>query len=217
MGEKSAANFVQALDEARRTAALPRLIAALGIRHVGEQTAKGLARAFGSIDALGEATEEQLCRVPDVGPEVAAAIGGFFADPGNRQLLEEFKDIGLWPVAGKKAPIAALQAISPTRQNSLLPLLCNAPEKPDASSVLAASFGPLAGKTVLFTGSLSMPRGEAKRLAEKAGADVVSGVSRKLDYLVAGDDPGSKLDKARALGLRVLDEQEFLRLLCDKL
>jgi len=210
MGEKSAANFVQALDEAKRAATLPRLISALGIRHVGEQTAKGLARAFGSIDALGEVTEEALCRVPDVGPEVAAAIDDFFADPGNKRLLKELKELGIRPVLNKKAPAAAQTpgTISPTNQNSLLPLL----EGPNATPTGALS-GPLQGKTILFTGSLSMPRGEAKRLAEEAGADVVSSVSRKLDYLVVGDDPGSKLDKARALGISILGEQELLRLL----
>jgi len=211
MGEKSAANFVQALDEAKRTATLPRFISALGIRHVGEQTAKGLARAFGSIDAISEATEEQLCRVPDVGPEVAAAIDDFFAEPGNRRLLEELRELGIWPVMEKKTTAAAKTpgTISPTSQNSLLSLLGG----PGESSTPASPAAPLQGKTVLFTGSLSMSRGEAKRLAEEAGADVVSGVSRKLDYLVVGEEPGSKLDKAHALGIRVLDEQEFLRLL----
>jgi DNA ligase (NAD+) len=213
MGEKSAANFVQALDEAKRTATLPRFISALGIRHVGEQTAKGLARAFGSIDAINEATEEQLCRVPDVGPEVAAAIDDFFAEPGNRRLLEELKELGIWPVMDKKttATVKTPGTISSTSQNSLLSLLEEAESSTSMSSPSPAE--PLQGKTVLFTGSLSMSRGEAKRLAEKAGADVVSGVSRKLDYLVVGEDPGSKLDKARALGIGILDEQGFLRLL----
>jgi DNA ligase (NAD+) len=217
MGDKSAANFVQALDQARRAATLPRFISALGIRHVGEQTAKGLARAFGSLDALGEATQETLCRVPDVGPEVAAAIDDFFADPGNRRLLEELKGLGIWPVLNQKAPIAAKTpgTISPTSQNSLLSLL---EEGSSTAGTLAVPLPEsLAGKTVLFTGSLSMSRGEAQRLAEAAGADVVSSVSRKLDYLVVGFDPGSKLDKARALAatgtLRIVDEQEFLRLL----
>ena len=211
MGEKSAANFIAALQEAKNAATLPRFFAALGIRHVGEQTAKGLARAFGSVDALAEATEEQLCRVPDVGPEVAAAIDDFFAEAGNRQLLADLKELGLWPVMVAKARPAPRPsgAISPTSQNSLLTLL-EAPQ--EAAGVPAAEVGPLEGKTLLFTGSLSMPRGEAKRLAEAAGADVVAGVSRKLDFLVVGEEPGSKLDKARALGISILDEQEFLRL-----
>ncbi|MCL2433845.1 MAG: NAD-dependent DNA ligase LigA [Clostridia bacterium] len=213
MGEKSAANFIQALKEAKRTATLPRLISALGIRHVGEQTAKGLARAFGSIDALGAATEEQLCRVPDVGPEVAAAIDNFFADPDNKRLLEELKELGIWPILNQKTPTATQTpgTILPISQNSLLSLLEGTEFSTSVSS--PSPTGPLQGKTILFTGSLSMPRGEAQRLAEAAGADVVSSVSRKLNYLVVGDDPGSKLDKARVLGVRILDEQEFLRLL----
>ena len=213
MGDKSAANFVSALNEAKHTATLPRMLAALGIRHVGEQTAKGLARAFGSIDALGEASEEQLCRVPDVGPEVAAAIDDFFAEPGNRQLLAELKELGIWPVMPKKAlqSARAVGAISATDQSSLLSLIASSPDDTPGESVRADA-ASLEGKTILFTGSLSMPRGEAKRLAENAGADVVPGVSRKLDILVVGEDPGSKLEKARSLGVAVWDEKDFLRI-----
>lgn len=210
MGEKSAENFVSAFAEAREKATLPRFIAALGIRHVGVQTAKGLAKAFDSIDALQAATSENLCRVPDVGPEVAAAIRDFFAEPGNIGLLEELRDLGLWPVAApavRRSPVA----ISGVSQ-ALLPGFGGggAAQRGGASGPESMT---LAGKTVLFTGSLeSMTRGEAERLAESAGADIVSGVSKKLDILVVGSDPGSKLEKAKKLGLRILNEQEFLRL-----
>lgn len=215
MGEKSAANFVGALKKARQTATLPRFLSALGIRHVGEQTAKALARAFGSIDALSEATEEQLCSVPDVGPEVAAAIHDFFTDPGNKRLLTRLKDLGIWPVMAEKAPAAAKTpgTIAPTQPNSLLSLFEAPKDAPPPATAPPVPVMPLEGKSLLFTGNLSMPRSEATRLAEEAGADVVSGVSRKLNFLVVGDRPGSKLNKARALGVTILSEEEFLRLL----
>ena len=209
MGDKSAANFVSALAGAREQATLPRLLSALGIRHVGEQTAKGLARAFGSLDSLSQAPEEQLCRVPDVGPEVAAAIRDFFAEPGNRNLLAELKDLGIWPVmADKKASVPSSGA-----QGSLLTLL-GEEEKGAGTPGTGEGGAALSGKTVLFTGTLAgMSRGEAARLAEAAGADVVSGVSRKLDFLVVGEAPGSKLEKARNLGVAILTEREFLDML----
>ena len=225
MGEKSAENFVGALAEAREKATLPRFIAALGIRHVGAQTAKGLAKAFGSIDALKAADTEALCRVPDVGPEVAAAIRDFFAEPGNLGLLEELRDLGLWPVSAAPAGARGRASVSGVAQ-ALLPGLGG--DVPDARFNTQSSTGaliaseplngaeaeaPLAGKSILFTGSLeSMTRGEAQRLAEEAGADVLSGVSKKLDILVVGAEPGSKLEKARKLGVTVMDEGEFLRL-----
>lgn len=249
MGDKSAANFVQALAAARRQASLPRLLCALGIRHVGEQTAKALARTFGSLDSLAEATEEELTGVPDVGPEVAASIRLFFSEEGNRTLLAELKTLGLWPeLVLEKAVRATTEkkagVPSPVIQNSLFPLLAEpgtdesadgpgrqlsgdpaeagqqvdggqgAKVGQNAHAGISPVERPLAGKTVLFTGSLSsMTRGEASRLAEEAGADVLSGVSRKLDMLVAGEDPGSKLAKARALGIPILTEQEFLRVI----
>ncbi len=182
MGEKLAANFIAAFETARVTASLPRLICALGMRHVGEQTAKALAARYRDLDALSAAGFEDLQAVPDVGPEVAEAICLYFENPGNQALLREFKDLGLWPVA--PVPAAA-----------------------------AKQGGPLAGKSLLFTGTLSLPREKAERLAEEAGGRIVSGVSRKLDFLVAGDKAGSKLQKAQALGVAVLDEAAFMRLL----
>lgn len=184
MGEKLADNFLAALETARMQSSLSQLIAALGIRHVGEQTAKALANRFRSMDALREAGYDTLQTVPDVGPEVAESISLYFDSPGNRTLLAELKEIGLWPVM----------------------------EEPEA----APSEGPLAGKSVLFTGTLSMSRSEAEKLAEKAGARIVSSVSRKLDYLIVGDSPGSKLRKAGDLGVAVIDEQTFLAKIAEK-
>lgn len=182
MGESLAQKMVDALEEARHTATLARLICALGIRHVGEQTARLLASSFADMDELAAADEERLCALPDVGPEVASSILDFFDSPANKRLLERFRELGLWPVrAGEN----------------------------DASDAPR----PLEGVTLLFTGTLSMPRGRAKQLAEAAGAVVLGSVSKKLRYLVVGDDPGSKLDKARKLGVDVLDEAAFLQLL----
>jgi DNA ligase (NAD+) len=181
MGEKLADNFLAGLEHARLHSTLPRLIAALGIRHVGEQTAKALAARYRSMDALMEAGYDGLQTVQDIGPEVAEAICQYFDTPGNKALLADLKAVGLWPVM---------------------------PEAEQAP----ASGGPLSGKALLFTGALSMPRAEAEGIAERAGARVVSGVSRNLDYLVAGDSPGSKLRKAEALGIAIIDEQAFLAL-----
>ncbi|MDL2317107.1 NAD-dependent DNA ligase LigA, partial [Desulfovibrio sp. OttesenSCG-928-A18] len=219
MGEKSAANVLEALAEARERAELPRFISALGIRHVGERTARALARRFASMDALASASAELLQSVPDVGPEVAAAIRDFFAEEGNRALLEDFRSQGLWPELASARQAPGVPLYSPTQQHSLLsvsPVAGGAGGPPAGAASAAGSGGSepaFAGKTIVFTGALaSMSRSEAARLAEAAGADVLSGVSRKLDLLVVGEEPGSKLEKARALGVRVLSEAEFLRL-----
>lgn len=183
MGEVLAQKFVDAFAQARQTATLPRFISALGIRHVGEQTARQLARHFADMAALSHAATEQLMAIEDIGPEVAASIRAFFDSPANEALLDRFQKLGLWPT-------------STAGQD-------------DATS---ASL-PLAGKTILFTGTLSLKRDEAARLAEARGATVLGGVSKKLDYLVAGEKAGSKLDKAKSLGIRILDEAAFRDLL----
>lgn len=184
MGEILARKFVNALADARHNASLARFLSALGIRHVGEQTARLLASHFQSVDALAAASVESLQALPDVGPEVAAAIRAFFSAPANHELLEKFREIGLWPTSEGTAP-----------------------------SMTGQSAGALAGKSILFTGTLSIPRGQAQALAEAAGATPVNGVSRKLDYLVAGEKPGSKLEKAKTLGVAILDEAAFMALL----
>ncbi len=181
MGETSAANFVGALAEARHSTTLQRLIAALGIRMVGEQTARTLAARFRDMDELAAASQEELQKLPDIGPEVAGSIRAFFETESNRDLLIRLKNLGLWP----------------TSQGNLA----------ETSSL------PLQGMKILFTGTLSRPRDEYKRLAEEAGAQVMTGVSKKLDFLVAGDNPGSKLEKSRSIGIRIVTETEFLKLL----
>ncbi|MFZ5426177.1 MAG: NAD-dependent DNA ligase LigA [Thermodesulfobacteriota bacterium] len=182
MGGKLAGNFVAAIEKAREEATLHKLIGALGIRQVGAQTARTLAAHYEDLDALGRALTVDLTALPDIGPEVAASIRAFFENPANHKLLERFKQIGLWP----RKPSAKAQSGDP---------------------------GPLAGKRFLFTGSLSgMTRGKAESMVEGLGGVVAGSVSKKLDYLVAGQDPGSKLDKARSLGVRVLSQEEFERM-----
>lgn len=185
MGEVLAQKIVDAFDDARHNATLARLVSALGIRHVGEQTARLLAENFADMDALAAAGTQRLLELPDVGPEVASSIRSFFASPSNQHMLSGLREAGLWPAAVREAQ-------SPTDD------------------------GPLRGKKVLFTGTLSMPRSKAKQLAEEAGATVLGSVSKKLDILIVGENPGSKLEKARSLGIDVLDEAAFLELLADR-
>jgi DNA ligase (NAD+) len=182
LGEKSAQNLLAALEGSKSTT-LPRFLFGLGIRNVGESTARDLARHFGSLDALMDATPERLLEVPDVGPIVAASVRTFFDQPHNREVVEQLRACGIrWP---EGAPA----------------------ERP----VL-----PLAGKTFVLTGTLpTLTRDEAKDLLEAAGAKVAGSVSKKTDYLVAGDEAGSKLDKATALGIAVLDEPGLRSLLAN--
>ncbi|MDP2005452.1 MAG: NAD-dependent DNA ligase LigA [Rubrivivax sp.] len=172
MAEKSAANLVAALARSRQTT-LARFIYALGIRQVGETTAKDLARHFGSLDALMAAPIDELLQVPDVGPVVALSIRTFFDQPHNREVVAALRQAGItW-------------------------------------SEQASALGPqpLAGKTFVLTGTLpTLTRDEAKALVEAAGGKVAGSVSKKTSYVVAGDEAGSKLDKARELGVAVLDE-----------
>jgi len=182
MGEKSAGNLLAGLARSKHTT-LPRFLFGLGIRHVGEATARELARHFGRLDAIMEATVSQLLEVPDVGPVVAQSIHTFFAQAHNREVVEQLRACGLqWPEG---------QALRPAAQ-------------------------PLAGMTVVLTGTLAnLSREDARALLEAAGAKVAGSVSRKTHYVVAGAEAGSKLDKARELGLSVLDEEGLQRLLRD--
>ncbi|MCM2307422.1 MAG: NAD-dependent DNA ligase LigA [Sulfuritalea sp.] len=179
MAEKSAANILVAIEKSKRTT-LARFIFALGIRNVGETTAKDLARHFGNLDALIAADLDRLQQVPDVGPVVAASILRFFAEPHNIEVIEQLRAAGVsWP---EGEPVAA------------------------ASS-------PLAGKTFVLTGTLpTLTRDEAKDMIEALGGKVAGSVSKKTDYVVAGAEAGSKLDKAQALGLSILDETQFREL-----
>ncbi|MFT4195700.1 NAD-dependent DNA ligase LigA [Ottowia sp.] len=180
MAEKSAQNLLDALQESKRTT-LARFLYALGIRHVGESTAKALARHFGKLDGVMDADADQLAQVPDVGPVVAESIHTFFAQPHNREVVEQLRAVGLeWP-EGEPAPVALL---------------------------------PLAGKTFVLTGALpTLSRDEAKEMLEAAGAKVSGSVSKKTSYVVAGEEAGGKLDKARDLGVPVIDEAAMRALL----
>ena len=178
MGRKSAENLVQAIDRAR-TPTLGRLLFALGIRHVGETTARDTARHFGSIAAILDADEDALLAVHDVGPVVAGSIRRFFAEPHNRQIVAQLREQGVEPVA---------QA------------------EPQGTS--------LAGKTFVLTGTLpTWSRDDATRHILAAGGKVSGSVSKKTAYVVAGEEAGSKLAKARELGVTVLDEDALKALL----
>ncbi len=187
-GEVSARKLFDAI-EARRTIPLERLIYALGIRHVGEQTAKTLARAYGSFDAFHEAAlqvaggnaeaAEEMDALDDIGPSVIELVGRFFAEEHNLRMVDDL--------------VAQLE-VEPAEQ--------------------AASDSPVAGKTVVFTGSLErMTREEAKAMAERLGAKVAGSVSKKTDLLVAGPGAGSKLAKARDLGVETIDEDGWFDLI----
>jgi len=176
MGEKSAQNLLEQIERSKN-AGLARLIFALGIRYVGEHLAEVLAEHFPSLEALSNATYEELIQIPEIGPRIAQSIVDFFRNEENRKLIQELKELGVKTEA----------------------------EKPKE--------GPLSGKTFVFTGALSaFTREEARRLVESLGGRVASGVSRKVDYVVVGADPGEKLRKAQELGITILTEEEFRKL-----
>ncbi|HSV69275.1 MAG TPA: NAD-dependent DNA ligase LigA [Methylibium sp.] len=181
MGDKSAVNLVAGLEKSKRTT-LARFLYALGIRQVGEATAKDLARHFGALDRLLDASLEQLLEVRDVGPVVAQSIRTFFDQPHNREVVEQLRTAGIaW-------------------------------DEHDGEADLTPK--PLAGKTVVLTGTLpTLSRDEAKAMLEAAGAKVAGSVSKKTDYVVAGAEAGSKLAKAQELGVPVLDEEGLRALL----
>jgi DNA ligase (NAD+) len=180
MAEKSAVNLLEALEKSKTTT-LGRFLFSLGIRHVGEATAKELARHFGQLDAVMVASEDALLQVADVGPVVAHSIRTFFDQPHNREVVQALRDAGVtWPEGDALAPTAM----------------------------------PLAGITVVLTGTLqSMGRDDAKEKLEALGAKVAGSVSKKTHYVVAGAEAGSKLDKAQALGVPVLDDEGLAVLL----
>ncbi|APW38002.1 DNA ligase (NAD(+)) LigA [Rhodoferax koreense] len=180
MADKSAQNIVAALEKSKHTT-LPRFLFGLGIRHVGEATAKELARHFGKLDAVMDASVEQLLEVADVGPIVAQSIVTFFAQPHNREVVEQLRAAGVTWEEGEPAAVAPK---------------------------------PLAGQTFVLTGTFpTLTREEAKERLENAGAKVAGSVSKKTSYVVAGEEAGSKLDKALALGVAVIDEAAMLALL----
>jgi DNA ligase (NAD+) len=180
MGEKSAQNLVAAIAQSRQTT-LARFIFALGIRNVGEATARDLARHFGNLDGIIAADIEALQQVPDVGPIVAASIVAFFSESHNREIIAQLLAAGLNWTEGEPA---------------------------DAGPKL------LAGKTLVLTGTLpTLKRDDAKAMIEAAGGKVAGSVSKKTDFVVAGEEAGSKLEKALELGVAVIDEVELLNML----
>jgi DNA ligase (NAD+) len=181
MAEKSAQNVIQAL-EASKQAQLPRFLFGLGIRHVGEATAKALVRHFGGLDAIMDAPEEALLAVDDVGPVVALSLRTFFDQPSQRDMVRQLRELGLhWQ---ESEPQASRESLA------------------------------LNGLTLVLTGTLpTLSRDEAKALLEAQGAKVAGSVSKKTSYVVAGAEAGSKLEKAQALGVAVLDEAGLMALL----
>lgn len=181
MAEKSAQNIIDALQKSKKTT-LARFIYALGIRNVGEATAKDLAKYFGSLQGLLEADAEKLQQVPDVGPIVADSIVEFLGEAHNREVINTLVAAGIHWEEG-----------AGTRTD-----------------------GVFNGKTLVLTGTLpNMSRDEAKAMIEDAGGKVAGSVSRKTDYVVAGAEAGSKLEKARELGVTIIDETALLELLSN--
>ena len=183
LGEKSAARVVDGLEGSKQVP-LRRLVYGLGIRHVGERTAELLAARFSSLDALAQASAEQLEEVDEVGPRIAESIRAFFDSSRNRELVERLRAAGLR--LEEEAPPAGEDSVA----------------------------SGIAGKTFVLTGTLQgMTRGAAKARIQSAGGKVTGSVSGKTDYIVAGADPGAKLRKAEQLGVAVLDEADLAGLL----
>jgi DNA ligase (NAD+) len=186
MADKSAANVLAAIEKSKNTT-LARFIFGLGIRHVGEATAKDLARHFGSLDALLEASEQDLLQVNDVGPVLAESIAGFLGEPHNREGIGQLRAAGVhWP------------------------------EGPPAFSNEGARAGTLAGRTFVLTGTLpTLSREEAKAMIEARGGKVAGSVSKKTDYVVAGAEAGAKLARAEELGVAIVDETQLRAMLAE--
>lgn len=182
MGEKSAQNVLDAI-EASKTRPLWRFLAALGIRHVGGQSAVILADHFGSLDALMNAGQEELQAIDQIGPVMAESIYQYFRTSRHRAVIDDLLSAGVRP------------------------------QPPE----LKKQTGNLQGKTLVITGTLKdFSRQQAEQAVREAGGKVSSSVSKKTDFVVAGEDPGSKLQKARGLGVEVVDEEQFKRLLAGK-
>jgi DNA ligase (NAD+) len=178
IGEKTADSLLEQIEKSK-TMPLNRVLLGLGIRHVGERTAQALADEFGSIDALIAASEEELTRVNDIGPKVAATVREYFTNERNLALVERFRGYGLTFTAKRRERGTTLE-----------------------------------GMTFVLTGTLpTLTRDEAKEKIEAAGGKVSGSVSKKTSYVVAGEEAGSKLEKAQQLGVKVLDEAGFLEML----
>jgi DNA ligase (NAD+) len=178
MAEKSAANVIKAIEESK-TRPLWRLIAALGIRHIGGQSAQILAEHFGSLKALMATGEEELAEIDQIGPTMAKSVYEYFHDPENLSMIEKLLAAGVKPEQPRT-----------TRSEKL------------------------AGKTIVVTGTLkNFSRQQAEQAIRQAGGKASSSVSKKTDFVLAGENPGSKLDKARELGVEVIDEKRFMQMI----
>ena len=182
MADKSADNVLESIEKSKRRP-LSNILAALGIRHVGHETAELLVRRFGSMDRLIQATEEELAAIPGVGPKIAQSIAAHLQQAENRAIIDKLRTAGV-RLESEVTPVAEPGAL------------------------------PLAGKRLVITGRLdSMSRSQAEGRVKELGGSVSGSVSRKTDYLVAGEEPGSKLEQAAELETRTLNEEEFLLLL----
>ena len=180
MADKSASNVIEAIEQSK-TRPLWRLIAALGIRHIGGQSAQILAEHFGSLDALMEATEQELAEIDQIGPTMAESIYRYFREPQNRAVIRRLFASGVRPQ-------------SPKMQRS----------------------DKLAGMTIVVTGTLkNFSRQQAEQAIRQAGAKPSASISKKTHYVLAGESPGSKLEKASKLGVKVIDEQQFIKMIKD--
>jgi len=176
--DKSADNLIFAIKQAKKIS-LARFLYALGIAHVGEETAVDLENYFGTMAKIKKASEQKLAEIADIGPVVAKSIIKWFAQKDNLALIFELEKLGV--------QISHQAAVKKT--------------------------GPLLGKKIVVTGTLdSMSREEAKEKIRLAGGDWVTSVSKNTDYVIAGENPGSKLAKAKQLGVKIIGEKEFLAL-----
>jgi DNA ligase (NAD+) len=181
MAEKSAQNVIDSIEKSK-TQPLCRLVAALGIRHIGGQSAQILADHFGSLDALMNADQQTLEPIDQIGPTMAKSLYEYFRNEENRQVIDELLGAGVTPQP-------------PTEKRT----------------------DKLAGKTIVVTGTLeSFSRQQIEQAIEQAGGKASSSVSKKTDFVLAGTEPGSKLDKALQLGVKVIDEEQFLQMLGGK-
>ena len=180
MAEKSASNVIKAI-EASKTRPLWRLVAALGIRHIGGQSAQILAEYFGCLDALMSAEQQELAAIDQIGPTMAKSVCEYFRNPKNLAIIKEMQNAGVRPKL-------------PKRRRS----------------------DKLAGKTIVITGTLeNFTRQQAEQAIRQAGGKASSSVSKKTDFVLAGKEPGSKLEKAQELGVKVIKEKQFLEMIKD--
>jgi DNA ligase (NAD+) len=180
MADKSAQNVIDSIEDSRKNRPLWRLIAGLGIRHIGVQTAQDLAEHFGSLDALMNASQTELDAVEQIGEKVAQSVYEFFHDDRNIDVIKELTSAGVEPQLPKKVKAK----------------------------------GKLAGKTIVVTGTLeNFSRQQAEQAIRLAGGKSSSSVSKKTDFVLAGENPGSKLDKAKKLGVEVINVKQFLRMI----